>query len=116
MRGLDADGDDLARRGRVDGFPDRVLEEVVRADHLVGGEGAHDDVRIPLVQDGCGQADGGAGILGLAFQHQVGVLDLGQLAAHRLTVRVAGDNEDPIARQGLEPVVGGTQQACCPSR
>ena len=81
MRGLDADGDDLAGRGGVDGLADRVLEEVVRADHLVGGEGAHDDVRIPLVQDGCGQADGGAGILGLAFQHQVRVLDLGQLAA-----------------------------------
>jgi hypothetical protein len=62
------------------------------------------------VQDGCREADGGAGILRLAFQHKVAVLDFGQLAADSRTVGISGDNEDPVARQGLKPVIGGTQK------
>ena len=110
MRGLDADGDDLAGRGRVDGLADGILEEVVRADHLVRGEGTHDGVRIPLVQDGRGEADGRAGVLGLAFQHEVGILDLGKLAAHRVPVGHAGNHQHALTGERLQAVVGGPQQ------
>ena len=64
----------------------------------------------PLVQDGRGQADRGAGVLGLAFQHQVDVLDLGELAAHRGAVRLPVTTSMRVPGEGMQAVIGGAQQ------
>jgi hypothetical protein len=104
------DGDDLAGGGGVNGLADRILEQVVGADDLIRREGAHDGVRVPLMQDGGGEADGRAGILRLAFEHEVGVLHLGKLAADGGPVGGTGHHEDALAGERLEAVIGGAQQ------
>jgi hypothetical protein len=110
VRGLDADSDNLAGSGGVDCFADRLLEEAVRADHLVRGEGTHDGVRIAFVQDGGGKADGRAGILGLGLEDQVRVVEFRKLPAHCVAVRLSGDHQHPGAGQRVQPVIGGAQQ------
>ncbi|ELT44294.1 N-acetylmuramoyl-L-alanine amidase [Arthrobacter nitrophenolicus] len=100
----------------MDGFADGRLEKVVRADHLVGGEGPHDGSGIALVQDGRGKPDGCRRILGLGLEYQVGVRDLGKLAAHRIAVRLAGNNQHPVSGQRVQPVIGGAQQRTARTR
>ena len=58
-----------------------------------------------------------AGVLGLALEHQVGVLHLGQ-AGGSTAARCArpGDHEHPLARERLQPVVGGAQQGAARTR
>ncbi len=62
------------------------------------------------MQDGRGKADRRTGILGLAFEHEVGVLDLGKLAADRRAVGRSGNHQHALPGQRLEPVIGGAQE------
>ena len=80
----------------MDGLTDRLLEDLHRGNHLVSGERSHDDRGVALVQDRCGQPDGGRRVLGLVLQHEVFLLDLRQLCQDGGAVELAGDDHHPV--------------------
>ena len=70
---------------------------------------------IALVQDGGGEADGGTGVLGLALEHQVRVVDLGELAADSVAVRLSGDHQHAVCRRAAPAGHRWRAAGCCPN-
>src|SRR5699024_11282580 len=80
-------------------------------DHMVGGEGAdhHVLVRVPGLEHGGSQADGGHRVPRGGLGEQVVHRQVWQLVGHSGGVRGAGDHQLGIGQAG-QPVPGGLQQ------
>jgi hypothetical protein len=94
-----------------DRLGDGVVEEVLTADHVVGGERADDHAGLAALEDRGGEADRGGGVARLALEDDVEVLEALQLALDGGAVRATGNDHDAVgARDRREPVPGDAEQ------
>ena len=94
MVGRDAEGDDLAGRGRVEGLGAEPREFLSVLEDMVGREHGHDRLRIALRRPGGRRADGGGAVaaLGLEQNCRLGP-DLPQLLGDPEAIVDVGDDD-----------------------